>query len=178
MMKERIIEEIKKMSGSLIGIGTDDGRVLETIEDNDNIDLCYILSNGGNGSKKKFKLFRKGRTKKVNIKKLSKYFRLRSIDNIVCDYGTVKKYIRSFIGESIYISRGKIYIYGNIKDLNSLEERYKRYNSSTQLIKNNKAFLLIVNSENSKINIFKNTLYKIRDFFSDGIELITDFLIN
>ena len=111
-MNSRVIDEIKKMSGSLIGIGTDDVKLLETIENNDKIDLCYILSNSGSYSKKKFKLFKKGRTKTVNIKKLSKYFKLKSIDNILCDYETVKKYIRFFVGESIYINRGKMYIYG------------------------------------------------------------------
>lgn len=177
-MKDMIIEEIKKMSGSLVGIGTDDVSFLEAIDDNNKIDLCYILSNGGKNGKKKFKLFRGGRTKTVNIKKLSKYFRLKSIDNILCEYGTVKRYIRPFIGESIFMSKGKIFIYGSIKDLSNLEEKYKRYNSKTELVKNNKSFLLIIDNKDSKINIFKNTLYKIKDFFSDVADFITDLLIN
>ena len=166
------------MSGSLIGIGTDDVNFLEAIDDNNNIDLCYILSNGGKNGKKKFKLFRGGRTKTVNIKKLSKYFRLKSIDNILCEYGTVKRYIRSFIGESVFVCKGKTYIYGSIKDLNNLEEKYERYNCMAELIKNNKSFLLIIDNKNSKNNIFKNFLYKIKDFFSDGADFITDLLIN
>ena len=88
-MKENIIKEIKNMSGSLLGIGIDDISMLDAIENNDKIDLCYILSNGGK-TNKKFKLFKKGRTKKVNIKKLKKYFRKKSIDNILCDYKVIK----------------------------------------------------------------------------------------
>jgi len=176
-VKDKIISEIKNMKGNLVGIGTDDASILEAIEMNNEIDLCYILSNGGSGNKK-FKLFKKGRSKKVNIKRLSKYFRLRSIDNIVCDYDTVKKYIRSFMGESIYISRGTIYLYGNIKDLGDLEEKYKRYTSGVKIFKNNKSFLLIVDGSIAKINIFKNGLYKIKDFFGDVLDKITDILVN
>ena len=176
-MKERIISEIKSMEGNLIGIGTDDADMLAAIENNDDIDLCYILSNGGSGNKR-FKLFKKGRSKKVNIKKLSKYFRLRSIDNILCDYDTVKKYIRSFIGESIYIIRGYIYLYGNIKDLGDLDSKYKRYTDDVKIIKNNRSFLLIVDGSKTKINIFKNGLYKIKDFLIYVIDKVTDLLIN
>ena len=176
-MKDKIILEVRKMQGNLIGIGTDDELILDEIEKNDNINLCYILSNGGSG-KKKFKLFKKGRSKKVNIKKLSRYFRLRSIDNILCNYNTVKKYIRSFIGESIYISNGNIYLYGDIKDLENLENKYKKFTEDIKVIKNNRSFILIVGGGKTKINIFKNTWFKIKDFFESFIDKLTDLLVN
>lgn len=177
-MKEKIIEEIEKMKGSLLGIGINDEIILNKIEDNDKINLCYILSNGGKEKNKKFKLLKKGRNKKVNIKKLKKYFRKKSIDNIICDYNVIKRFTRSFIGGSIYINKEKLYIYGSINDLNQLKEKYEKYTKMIELIKNNKSFLLIINNQKAKSNIFKDGIYKIIYILSDGLEYLTDLLIN
>ena len=40
------------------------------------------------------------------------------------------------------------------------------------------AFLMKINNQNTKNNFFKDTFFKIKDFGSDVIELITDILIN
>ena len=134
-MKENIIKEIKNMKGSLLGIGIDDLSMLDAIENNSNIDLCYILSNGGKNSNKRFKLFKKGRTKKVNIKKIKKYFRKKSLDNVLCDYKVIKKFYKSFVSNSIYINKGKLFIYGNIKELEKIREKYERYTNDIKVEK-------------------------------------------
>lgn len=176
-MRENIIKEINNMKGSLLGIGIDDTSLLDAIENNDNIDLCYILSNGGTKNKK-FKLFKRGRTKKIKIKKLKKYFRKKSIDNILCDYNVVKKYYKSFVPNSIYLNKGKLLIYGNIKELEKIKEKYERYTGEIKIKKSNKSFLLIMNNKNAKINIIKTNYYKIKDTFSDVLDYLTEFLTN
>ena len=177
-MREKIIDIIDKIDGSLLGIGIDDETMLEKIENNDKINLCYILSNNNGKEGKKFKLFKKGRNKKVNIKKLKKYFRKKSIDNIICDYRVIKKFSRSFISGSVYINKNKLYIYGDINDLKNLKERYERYTKEIELIKNNKTFLLIVDNKSTKSKLFKDSFYKIVDFLSDSLDYLTDFLAN
>lgn len=177
-MKEKIIKIIENMEGSLLGIGLDDDKILDKIEENEKIDLCYILSNGSKSSDKKFKLFKKGKDKTVNIKKLKKYFKKKSIDNVLCDYNVIKKYIRSFQAGSVYINKGKLIIYGSIKDLNNLEKRYKRYTKDVKLDKNNKAFILTVNNKNTKSNILKDLFYKISDLINDIIDYLTFLLTN
>ena len=177
-MKEKIIKEIKTMKGSLLGIGIDDNSMLDAIENNDNIDLCYILSNGGRTENKKFKLFKKGRTKKINIKKLKKHFRKKSLDNVLCDYKVIKKFYKSFVPNSIYINKGKLLIYGNIKELEKIKEKYERYTDDIIIKKTNKSFLLIINNKNAKTNIIKTNYYKIKDTFNDGLDYLTDFLTN
>ena len=177
-MKENIIKEIKKMNGSLLGIGIDDAGMLDAIENSNGIDLCYILSNGGKSGNKKFKLFKKGRTKKINIKKIKKYFRKKSIDNILCDYKVVKKFYKSFVPNSIYVNKEKILIYGNIKELEKIKEKYERYTDNIKIEKTNKSFILTIQSKNVKTNFLKTDYYKIKDTFSDGLDYLTDFLSN
>ena len=177
-MKENIIKEIKNMSGSLLGIGIDDTSMLDAIENNDNIDLCYILSNGGKTDNKKFKLFKKGRTKKINIKKLKKHFRKKSLHNILCDYKVIKKFYKSFVPSSIYINKGKLYIYGNIKELDKIKEKYKRYTNDIKIEKKNNSFLLIINNNKIKTNIIKDNYYKVKDTINDGLDYLTEFLTN
>lgn len=177
-MKEEILKIIDAMEGTLLGIGIEDETMLEKIENNDKINLCYILSNGGKEKNKKFKLFKKGRNKKVNIKKLKKYFNKNSIDNVLCDYRVVKRFVRSFIAGSIYVNKEKLYIYGDIKDVEKLKEKYEKYTKEIKVIKNGKSFLLIINNENTKANIFKDLLNKISYLFNDGLDYITDLLAN
>lgn len=177
-MKENILKEIKNMKGSLLGIGINDVSMLDAIENNDNIDLCYILSNGGRAENKKFKLFKRGRTKKINIKKLKNHFRKKSIDYILCDYKVVRKFYKSFVPNSIYINKSNLLIYGNIKELDKIKEKYERYTKDIKLEKNNKTFLLIINNKNVKTNIIKDTLYKIKDTFNDALDYLTKFLTN
>lgn len=177
-MKENILKEIKNMKGSLLGIGIDDTSMLDAIENNDNIDLCYILSNGGKSKNKKFKLFRKGRTKKINIKKLKKHFRKKSIDNVLCDYKVIKKFYKSFVPNSVYINKGKLLIYGNIKELDKIKEKYERYTNDIKIEKTNKSFLLIINNKKIKTNIIKTNYYKVKDTFNDALDYLTEFLTN
>lgn len=177
-MKEKIVDLIENMEGSLLGIGLDDKLFLEKIEDNDKINLCYILSNGGSPSNKKFKLFKKGRNKTVNIKKLKKYFQKKSIDNILCDYNVIKKYIRFFQSGSVYVNKGTLYIYGNLKDLKDLDRKYERYTKDVKLEKISQSFILTVDNSKTKNNLFKDFKYKTTDFLNDGLDFLTDFLTN
>ncbi len=176
-MKEKVLNLIDKMSGSLLGIGIEDTKMLEKIENNNKINLCYILNNDNNKGKK-FKLFKKGKNKTVNIKKLKKHFKKKSIDNILCDYKIIKKHVRHFIPGSIYINCGKLYIYGDKKDLNNLKEKYERYTSDIELIEEKSKFLLIINNKKTKNKIIKDRIYKTLDLLSDGLDFLTDMLAN
>lgn len=178
MMEEEIIKEIKRMSGSLLGIGIDDKSILDEIEKNDKIDLCYILSNNfGGTSKKRFNIFERGKRKTVNIKKLKKHFKKKSIDNIICNYNIVKPFYRPFVSNSVNINKGKLYLYGNKKDKEKIKEKYLRYTKDIKDIEIKNKFILIINNKKSK-NTYKDIIYKIKDFLEDTIDFLTDLLIN
>lgn len=62
-MKQQIINEINKIEGSLLGIGIEDPSMLDAIEKNDKINLCYILTKGNKFNKKNSPFLKEERKK-------------------------------------------------------------------------------------------------------------------
>lgn len=176
-MNEELKKIVKKLEGSLLTIGINEENILDEIEKNDNIHTCYTLTNISLTGKK-YNMVRKGRNKKVNIKKIKKVFKKKKLDNVICNYDTIKQFYRSFIPQSIYINKGKLYIYGNKKDLDILKSKYERYTKDIKIKEKGNNFILIINNENTKNNFFKDLGYRLIDFKNDALDLITDLLIN
>lgn len=176
-MNKQILEIINNMKGSLLGIGLNDGTLLDAIESNDDIHTCYILSNLSLTGKK-FSMTRRGRNKKINIKKIKKYFKKKSLDNIICNYDIIKQFQRSFVPNSIYLNSGYLYIYGSKTEIESLKQKYQRYTNDIEISSSEDGFIMKVNNENTKNNFFKDTLFKIKDLGTDVIDFITELLIN
>ena len=172
-----IVKIINNLKGSLLGIGFDDNILLDAIENNNNIQTCYILTPKNIGNKK-FTLTKRGRNKKINIKKIKKHFKKKSIDNIICKYEVIKPFQKSFIPNSIYLNKKYLYIYGNKQEINILKQKYQRYTKNIQIENLENISILKVNNTNTKNNFFKDNYYKIKDTLSDIIELLTDLLIN
>ncbi len=166
---------IKNFSSSVLYIGNDD-EISKYLEKNENITSLDVLSNKKSTSKAKRKIFKKNKT--VNINKLRKRYKNKSIDYIICDYNIILPYIRKFIKSSVFISKNKIYFYGDV-DL-SIINKYKRYNCNINIINNKKNKIIEIDNINFKTNIFKNILYliyDIADFFIYLVELIGDILM-
>lgn len=162
-------KELKKISGSVLGIGLAEG-MQNILDKNKNVVECFLLNSNSTGNSKT-----KGRTKTINIKKIRKTFRKKSFDYIIGNFEELKPYLRSFIKNSIYLNKGKIYFY-NITDfeLEELENRYKRYNSKIDISKD----LVIIDNSNAKTNILKNIIYYTRDLTYDIIDYIGKILVN
>lgn len=162
-------KELKKISGSVLGIGLDE-KDQNILDKNKNVVECFLLNSNSTGNSKT-----KGRTKTINIKKIRKTFRKKSFDYIIGNFEELKPYLRSFIKNSIYLNKGKIYFY-NITDfeLEELENRYKRYNSKIDISKD----LVIIDNSNAKTNILKNIIYYTRDLIYDIIDYIGKILVN
>ena len=162
-------KELKKISGSVLGIGLDE-KAQNILDKNKNVVECFLLNSNSTGNSKT-----KGKTKTINIKKIRKTFRKKSFDYIIGNFEELKPYLRSFIKNSIYLNKGKIYFY-NITDfeLEELENRYKRYNSKIDISKD----LVIIDNSNAKTNILKNIIYYTRDLTYDIIDYIGKILVN
>ena len=176
-MNEQLLKIIKNLKGSLLGIGITDDSILEAIEKNDDIHTCYILSTLSLTGKK-FSLTKRGRNKKVNIKKIKKYFKKKSLDTIICNYSTIMQFQRSFIPNSVYLNKGSLYIYGEKADLESLKKKYQRYTKDIEIKKLNKGFIIKINNQKTKNHFFKDLFYRSKDLAIDIIDLVTEILIN
>lgn len=159
---------IKNLDGNVLGIGlTED--LIKAIENNDKITNCNLLNPYIRG-KKKFNLF----NKKIKIKKIRKIFKKKKVDYIVCNYEEINNYFNTFIKDSVYINKKKIYYYGNI-DISLLKYKYGRYD--TNIVIKNKNLIEIDNSK-AKNNFIKDTYYRIKDFKDKLVEVIGDILMN
>ena len=176
-MNEKLLQIVKKAKGSFLNIGLTDEQLLEAIEQNGNIDICYLLSNVSLTGKK-FNAIGFHRNKKINIKKIRKYFKKKSLDTVLCDYELIKQFRRSFVSNSVYINKEMLYLYGNKDELEEVSDKYKRYTSVIELIKAKDKYILKVNNKNTKNNLFKDNFYRIKDFISDSLDFITELLIN
>lgn len=161
--------ELKKISGSVLGIGLSE-KEQEILEKNDKVLECFSLNSNSTSDSNS-----KGYSKTINIKKIKGIFRKKSFDYIIGNFEELKPYLRSFIKNSIYLNKGKLYYY-NIKDfeLEELEQRYLRYNSKVEKKKD----IIIIDNSNSKTNIFKNIFYYFCDLIYDVIDYIGRMLVN
>lgn len=160
---------LEKLTGNVLAIGLDD-TLKKILEANINIDSYTYLDTIKNskGSKKSSKT----KAKNIKVKKIKKYFKRKSIDYIICDYNSIKKYNKTIIRDIVYLNRQKAYFYGNI-DMDLLK-KFKRYKTD---IKVDKKFVEIDN-QNSKNNFFKDKAYYIIDTISNLRDLLADLLLN
>ncbi len=102
---------LEKLTGNVLAIGLDD-TLKKILEANINIDSYTYLDTIKNskGSKKSSKT----KAKNIKVKKIKKYFKRKSIDYIICDYNSIKKYNKTIIRDIVYLNRQKAYFYCNI----------------------------------------------------------------
>lgn len=178
-MNKELTKIIKKLSGSVLSIGLDE-ELNKELEKNNNIDeldeINLITKKKGNiKTTKKIKL----KNKRINIKKLKKVYSKKKTNYIVCNYEVMKKYMRYFIKDSVYINNKFLYLYGtSTKEINMIIKRYKRYNVLIKPMENKEYFIIEIDNTNSKNNAFKDFFYFIYDTLELITDLIGDFLIN
>ncbi len=176
-MDNYLIQQIKKLQGNVLGIGNFNEKVKKAIEDNKSIEECFLLEETSKKlTKNKLRFF--NRKRKVNIKKLRKTFKKKSIDTTIANYKTIIEFQKWFVRESIYITHEKIYIYGEKIELEDLIKKYKRYTKNIELKEENDEFVLEINCENTKTNKLKDIGYWWVDTATSFIDFLTLILAN
>lgn len=176
----KLLEDAKSFVGNVVCIGVKNKDVLMALNKNKKASIFTI------DLTEKRKLFSSRKKankidgKKVNIKKLRKTFNKKSIDNLVYDLNEMYEYFKYFIGDSIIITKGKIYIYGTSKfiDPKILINRYKRYNTKAFLEINGDSFTIIIDATKSKTNWLKNKFYLVVDTLHNIGDMISAALIS
>ena len=173
----KIYDIAKVVSGDVLGIGVDE-TISEILEQNERVLNCNLLNSFSKTENSKQE--KKQRLKKIRIKKIRKVFKKKKVDLIICNIDEIKKYLKTFIKDSIYINKDILYIY-NIEDeelKKELIKKYKRYNVKIEELKDNKKTILKIDNKLSKTNIFKDTFYLIIDTLIQLLNIISDILLN
>lgn len=173
----KIYDIAKVVSGNVLGIGVD-GEISEILEQNERITECNLLNSYSYDNKEEKK--KSKRLKKIRIKKMRKVFKKKKVNFIICNITEIKKYLKTFVKDSIYINKEILYIY-NIADeelKKELIKKYKRYNTSIEEIKEKETTILKIDNSNAKTNIFKDNFYMIVDTLVKLFNMISDLLLN
>lgn len=168
-------KEIKKMNGNVLAIGLSDETLLDTIENNNNILMCDLLN-----ANIKSNIENKAKShKKIYINDIRKKYKNKKIEYIICDIREVDKYLKTFVRDSIYINKKEIYFYMDKNvDKNKIIKKYKRYNTVIKETNCNDGFIIKINTEQAKNNIFKDKIYYLKDTLEYISDFIGDFLSN
>ena len=168
----KIYDIARLVSGNVLGIGVDE-KISQILEQNERVLNCNLL----NSEVKTTQQGKKERQKKISVKKIRKIFKKKNVDYIICNIEEMKKHLKTFIRDSIYINKDMLYIY-NIKDEELKEElikKYKRYNTKIEEIDDS---TLKIDNSNAKTSIIKDSFYIIIDTLISIFNMISDLLLN
>lgn len=173
---KKLLPIIKNLNGNVLIIGNLDEKLKKELEKNQKITTCNCMSSITKGKKIRGK--EKGTT--LNIKKIRKKFHKKKVDYIICNIEEINCYFKTFIKDSVYINKQKIYFYGekNKYELKNVKKRYQQYGAEIEEEQFGNRFLLTIHNEKSKTNKFKDIWYFICDSIIWLYEMIGDILIN
>ena len=181
-MFNRLKDIIKKTEGNVLVVGLDD-KLLETFNGNSRVNLLSIYSEKTiTLTRKLFKKNKKRRTNKgkiINVKKLRKYIKKKSVDYLIINMEEIIEYYKYIIKDTIYLNNNKIYIYSSNKiDKDFIIKKYKRYDVKIDVSEYKNGYILTIDNNNGKNNMFKDFIYLISDTFYNVAEFIGNVLIS
>ncbi len=178
---QNIKELAKNFKGNVLCIGVSDLSFLNQLSHMKSISVFTIQRNPSRSifSRKRKKGLRED-GRKVNMKKLRKAFKKKSIDYLVCDISEIYDYFKYFLYDSVVINRGKTYLYGESKyiDPNVLARRFHRYHAKTKVETEGDSFLIIVDNKDSRGSWLLSRWYVIVDSFHNLGDMISAALIS
>lgn len=172
---EKLTDIVKKFSGNVVCIGVTDGAIVKRLNANKAVSVYMIerdLKKSIFSRRKKAKV---NGGKKVNMKKLRKTFKKKSVDYIICNLNEVYDYFKYFIYDSVYINKKKLYIYGDSKyiDPNRLAKRFTRYRAKVEVTSSGNSFLIVVDNSSSHGNWLQSKWYILIDSFHNLGDMIS-----
>lgn len=163
---------LKKISGKIIGIGIDDINLVDIIEKNNLVLECDLLNsiskNKGNSN---------GKAKRIQIKKIKKLYYKKTIDYMIINIEEIKKYLKTFIKDSIFLTNKEIcYYVKDCYDKDLIVKRYKRYTKKIEVKEYEDGYIIKINTENTKNKFIKDKIYYIQDTLYNISDIIGNVL--
>lgn len=173
---EQIInQKIEEGKGNVLAICPTDS-MITSLEKNDAITVCDVLSNPKQNGEGK----RTFRQKTFNFKKMRKKFKKKRKDMIIGEVTELSRYMKTFVRDSIYITKGTIFLFiqNPDYDYDLLVKRYKRFGIDCVIEKCDDGILFTMEVGQAKNHFWKEKIYYIIDILIEMIDLIGDVLIN
>lgn len=168
---------IQKASGNALAIAPTE-EMTKALEENDHIVICDLLSKSKNPEGKKSIFHKKQKT--FDFKKMRKIFHKKKKDIIIGDIVELEHHFKTFIPDSIYITKGYIYLY--VKDPNydfsCIIKRYQRFDVPCEVEKAKDGTILVLAVLNAKNHYWKEKMYHIIDTIEDIMDIIGDALVS
>ncbi len=166
---------IPKKEGNVLAIGVS-SFMYQELQKNEKIVICDVLSKGEESGKRK--LFQRN-PKTFDFKKIRKTFGKKQKDMIIGNIQELKSYFKTFIQDSIYITKGTIYLYSTEEyDFDLLVKRYKRFQITSNFEKCKDGMILKIEVRDTKNSWVKEKFYYIMDTVIDIVDAIGDALVN
>ena len=164
-----LLTEVKNFSGNVFGIGDIDDKVVNALNENKNVYELNILS------KKEYGIgTSSGKTKKLSIRTIRKLKRKR-VNYLIVDYDNIDEYLKTFIKDSIYITKEYIYF---VTNNDSIKKYYGRYKTNIRTIKCSDKYIYVIDTKEAKNNKIKELFYGVVDSVSRLIDIITNLLLS
>ncbi len=174
MIKE-LLKIVKKLDGKLLVIGNFDTKILNCINNNNNIISCDILTSKNDDTK----YDTKGKQKKINISSLRRKYKKKKINYIIADINEIDKYLKTFVKDSIFINQKEIiFLSDKNYDYDLIKNKYKRYKTDIEVLNYKDGKILKINTVKAKTNKIKDFVYYIVDTILNIIDLIGEFLVS
>lgn len=178
-MKNELLKIINDLNGNIFTLGIVDKDLISAIQNNSKISHFLMLNINQHIEYEKSDNYKP--TKNIKIKKIKKKNKKKRIDYSICEISDCKAHFRTFINDTIYFNKNKIFYYGKVNeyDLDDLIKKYRRYNVVIHITKFfSDEFILEIDTAKAKTNKFKELFYRIVDFFGMLFDFLTDFLLS
>lgn len=177
-IKNELTEILNNSFGNILCIGLNDKELLNIIDKNNNIIKCDILNNNSIGMS--IDNTKGPKSKTISIKSIKKVFKKKKTDLVICDYRHITKYLKTFVKDSIYITKGNVVMYGKFTnlELEKLISLYNRYEIKNIITNEKNNYIIKFEINNIKTNKLKDFGYLITDFLSELYDIITDLLVS
>lgn len=178
-MKQELLQIIKNIKGNVFTLGIVDNDLIKEIQSNSQIEHYLMLNINQTVEYEKSDKYKP--TKKIKIKKIKKKNKKKKINYTICEISDSKAHFNTFINDTIYFTKNKIFYYGNVNeyDLDDLIKKYRRYNVVISITKySNNEFILEIDTNKAKTNKLKALFYRVIDFFTTLFDFLTDFLLS
>lgn len=120
----------------------------------------------------------KVKDRNLSILKNEKKFKKKRKDMIIGNIEELDRYMKTFIKDSIYITKGTVYLFiQNVDyDYDLLVKRYKRFGVTPVIEHCQDGIVLVIEVKNTKNHFWKEKVYYILDALFDFIDVVGDIL--